>query len=226
MKKILLLLVLCPFLSYAQQDTNSKVKVYTPSSSTSKAQSNAYTWAVKTDFMTFLWGEFPLIGEYRITPKISLEGSVGMTYDFWGISDVLLDGNSLFGDYTTQAAMAGVYRLGAKYYPSSDYDAIEGFSFGLQLFNQNTNKTYEDATLSGKMYKRARTGILLTVGRQIFWNSNISSELFFGVGIANRVTTGYKREQNLATGFEYPSLQKEEKFTPNFLVGVRIGFGQ
>ena len=236
MKKLLLLTTLfATALNYSQNtagsgtSSSSKIKVYTPSSSTSsnsKQNDNSYKWVIKTDLLAALTGEFPIIAEYKIGKKFSVEGSAAVTNAFWS-NDWSTD--SGFTDDYTKAALGSAFRGTLKFYPSSDYDAIEGWSFGIQLFTKTTNREYNgDYTapeLSGKQDSKTKTGVSLIISKQIFEDSNIAFESFVGVGIANISHEYYTSTYNSTTGANEFSPFKSTESSPNFQLGFRIGFG-
>jgi hypothetical protein len=210
--------------------TSNKIRVYTPSASNSangKQNDNSYKWVAKTDFIAVLTGEFPLIAEVRIGKKFSVEGSVAVTNAFLPNDLILTDDSG--SDYNSKAAIGTAFRGTLKFYPSSDYDAIEGWSFGIQLFTKTTNREYEvNSTfpeLEGKIDTKTKTGISLIISKQIFADSNIAFESFIGVGMANITREYYNTIYNSATGFEELNQNNTSESTPNFQFGFRIGFG-
>ena len=234
MKKLLLLTtLLATTLNYSQNTSGSTskssngIKVYTPSSSTSsnsKQNDNSYKWVVKTDLISALTGEFPIIAEYKIGKKFSVEGSAAVTQAFWSNDLTLSDG---FSDESSIAALGSAFRGTLKFYPSSDYDAIEGWSFGIQLFTKTTNREYNDdfPELSGKKDSKTKTGVSLIISRQIFEDSNIAFESYVGVGMANISQEYYTSTYNSTTGANEFSPFKSTESSPNFQLGFRIGFG-
>jgi len=247
MRKNLLLIsaLFCSILNYAQvkptaptKEAPSRIKVYTPSGvsgSNSSSKDNSYKWVVKTDIVGILTGEFPLIGEYRFAPKFSVEASAGVTYAY--LPNEFLSSNNNDNYYSnadnTKAAMGTAFRGTIKFYPSSDYDAIEGWNFGIQVFSKTTNREYnltgsEGALLNGMKDSKTKTGISLIIGKQIFEDSNITFESYFGVGIANskRETSeviSYNASGNSVTPYVLTNSVTESK--PNIQLGFRIGFG-
>lgn len=243
MKKIIILALFSFSFLNAQnngttnEQTSSKIKVYTPTSSVSSS-SDAYKWTVKTDLFSFVSGEFPIIAEYRFAKKLSAEVSAGLTYGLYenfGIFNEDYEGDGI--TFETKPAMGSSFRGGIKFYPSSDYDAIEGWAFGLQIFSRKNNREYADdnygysGTLdfSGEKDSRTKTGIALTISKQIFWDSNISFEYLIGIGMAS-VNHEYMTENGIYdpnTGDTNYSLVKNsnKETVPNIQLGCRIGFG-
>jgi len=243
MKKIILLTFFVTSFLNAQntgttdEQSSSKIKVYTPSSSAAKA-ADSYKWTVKTDLFSFASGEFPIIAEYRFAKKLSAEVSAGLTfglYDNFGIFNEGYDGDGSYFD--SKPAMGSSFRGGVKFYPSSDYDAIEGWAFGLQVFSRKNNREYTTDNygysgtidFSGEKDSRTKTGIALTISKQIFWDSNISFEYLIGIGIAS-VNHEYITENGVydpGTGNTNYSLVKNsnKETVPNIQLGCRIGFG-
>ncbi len=241
MKKIIFLSLLVSGFSFAQtngatEQTSSKIKVYSPSSSM-KAVSETYKWTVKTDVFSYLSGEFPVIGEYRFAKNFSAEVSAGLTYGLYENFGVFQEDYSGEGStFSTKAAMGTAFRGGVKFYPSSDYDAIEGWSFGLQLFSRTNNREYTNESynatnysLIGEKDSRTKSGLALTIAKQIFWDSNISFEYLLGIGFAsvNHEFLTEISEYDSGTGnYNYYLKQNSVKETiPNFQLGCRIGFG-
>jgi hypothetical protein len=234
MKKLLLLTTLfATAFNYSQNTTGATskssngIKVYTPSSSTSsnsKQNDNSYKWVVKTDLISALTGEFPIIAEYKIGKKFSVEGSAAVTQAFWSNDLTLSDG---FSDESSIAALGSAFRGTLKFYPSSDYDAIEGWSFGIQLFTKTTNREYNNdfPEISGKINSKTKTGVSLIISRQIFEDSNIAFESYVGVGMANISQEYYTSTYNSTTGANEFSPFKSTESSPNFQLGFRIGFG-
>jgi hypothetical protein len=237
MKKLLLFTtLLVATVNYSQNVPNSstsnpnKIKVYTPSSTISsngKPTDNGYKWVVKTDLLAALVGEFPIIAEYKIGKKFSVEGSVAVTNAFLP-NDLTfaVDGSS---DYDSKAAIGTAFRGTLKFYPSSDYDAIEGWSFGIQLFTKTTNREYTgDSTypeLEGKIDSKTKTGVSLIISKQIFADSNIAFESFIGVGMANISHEYYTSTYNSTLEINQYTPFKSSESSPNFQLGFRIGFG-
>jgi hypothetical protein len=225
-------------LNYAQVKKNesttatpSKIKVYTPSGAAGSQKSskdNSYKWDVKTDLAAIVSGEFPLIGEYRFARKFSVEASAGVTYAYLPNND-LFSSNDNTNNENTKAAMGSAFRGTIKFYPSSDYDAIEGWNFGIQVFSKTTNRDYDtkgDLTpLNGTKDSKTKTGVSLIIGKQLFQDSNITFESFIGVGFAN-----IKREysslvyNNTTSLYELAPITTNET-KPNLQLGFRIGFG-
>jgi hypothetical protein len=239
MKKIIFLSLLVSSFSFAQtngatEQTSSKIKVYSPSSSM-KAVSETYKWTVKTDVFSYVSGEFPIIGEYRFAKKLSVEVSAGLTYGLYENFGIFVDGYSGEGtSFSTKAAMGSSFRGGIKFYPSSDYDAIEGWAFGLQLFSRTNNRDYtkenyssQSFDLSNEKDSRTKTGLALTISKQVFWDSNISFEYILGIGFASVkhdfLTQNSTNNSGTNTYYLKPNSIKET--VPNFQLGCRIGFG-
>ncbi len=215
------------------KEAPSRIKVYTPggvsSASGKSSKDNSYKWAVKTDVFGIASGEFPLIGEYRFAPKFSAEVSAGVTYAYIP-NDFSLDG----GDTNTKAAMGTAFRAAVKFYPSVDYDAIEGWNFGIQVFSKTMNRDYEAtgdgaASINGLKDSKSKTGISLIIGKQIFEDSNVTFESFFGIGFASIKTETSKIETIYGNGSApntyNPSTTSLTETKPNVQFGLRIGFG-
>ncbi|MFP9097659.1 hypothetical protein ACLI09_01285 [Flavobacterium sp. RHBU_24] len=238
MKKIILLALFTTTFLHAQTEdkTSSRIKVYTPTGLQHEtAASETYKWAVKTDLFSFIGGEFPIIGEYRIAKKFSVEASAGVTFAFLPNEDIF--GMDDDGSFDSKAAMGSAFRGGFKFYPSSDYDAIEGWAFGVQLFSKTTNREYEQndyddfsSALEGEKDTKVKTGFALTISKQVFWDSNISVEYLLGIGFASvkhdYVNQGeYIYDENTGIGFYEIEKESKKETVPNLQLGLRLGFG-
>ena len=216
----------------------SQIKVYTPSSSSTAKKDNSYKWAVKTDLFAFVGGEFPIAFEYRIAKKFSVEASAGMTYAFIP-NDFLSDSEDNFATSDSEAALGSAFRGTLKYYPSEDYDAIEGWYFGLQLFSKTTNRDYVESnnffgntltpnvSYNGKRDTRTKTGASLVIGKQIFQDSNILFESYIGIGLANVTRKFYVTNNEFINNNSVSTIIPKEtsKSVPSFQLGLKIGFG-
>ena len=232
MKKVFLFAILLSNSISAQkkeepvEQSRSVIKVYTPSEAPKDQAGNGYKWTVKTDLLSVISGEFPVIAEYRIGKKISLEGSAGITYGYLGNSLFLGDDDGFLNESST-AAMGSAFRFGFKFYPSYDYDAIEGWAFGIQVFTRTNNQTYSESFdfpgIEGELDSRNKTGASVTISKQIYWDSNIGIEYFLGLGFA-KVTHDYF-EQNFNNNNNPPSKVTKVETLPNLQLGIRIGFG-
>ncbi len=214
-----------------------QIKVYTPSTSTKTKTDNSYKWVVKTDLLSYVSGEFPVAFEYRLGKKFSVEASAGITYAFLP-NENLFDSKAL-SNKDSKAALGSAFRGSFKYYPSTDYDAIEGWFFGLQVYSKTTNRDYElsnnynSSSLSvtgfeGKKDVKVKTGISLIIGKQIFQDSNVAFESYIGVGIANVSRTYYTTFYDFSInngGKTYALPVNISETIPNFQLGFKLGFG-
>ncbi|WP_395057728.1 DUF3575 domain-containing protein [Flavobacterium sp.] len=217
---------------------SSQVKVYTPSSSGKAKEDNSYKWVVKTDLFGYVSGEFPIAFEYRLAQKFSVEASAGVTYAFFP-NESIFGNNDSNNDssYDTKAALGSAFRGTFKYYPSSDYDAIEGWFFGIQAFTKTTNREYTTnnyttttpSTFEGKKDSKNKTGLSLIIGKQLFQDSNIAFESFIGIGLANVNREYYTNtstyDSTTSTYISSIDLVKTNETIPNFQLGFKIGFG-
>lgn len=208
--------------------TPTKIRVYSPTVNAEK-KDNSYKWVIKTDVFKYLTGEFALIGEYRFAKKLSAELSVGATYGFTTV-------NLFLEDYedteNSKAAMGAAYRGALKFYPSSDYDALEGWAFGVQVFTKTNNRDYTSepsddysTSLQGKSSSLKKTGLALLISKQAFQDSNIAFEWTLGLGFVNATRNYHTATYNFDT--EMYSLKEfnTKESVPDLQVGFRIGFG-
>ncbi|RZK12380.1 MAG: DUF3575 domain-containing protein [Flavobacterium sp.] len=209
-------------------ETSSKIRVFTPSSSYKSKADNSYKWSVKTDLFSILTGEFPIIGEYRIGSKFSVEASAGLTYGYISNHDLNILNDDEDDNYVNSdnPEMGSAFRVAFKYFPSSDYDAIEGWYFGVQLMNKTTNRSYEKSSYEiDDNDTKVKTGASIIIGKQVFQDSNVVWDFYFGVGLASTKHTFYNYNYDYDTGIETINRNEETKSKPNILLGLRIGFG-
>jgi hypothetical protein len=214
---------------------SSQVKVYTPSPSGKAKEDNSYKWVVKTDLFGYVSGEFPVAFEYKLGQKFSVEASAGFTYAFYPNESLFGSENGDGSSADTKAALGSAFRGAFKFYPSSDYDAIEGWFFGLQAFTKTTNREYDvqsnygsDSSSSGfdgKKDTKSKTGLSLIIGKQLFQDSNIAFEYFIGIGMASVNRSYYINEYDYNTNTTYNTLKETNEVVPNFQLGLKIGFG-
>jgi hypothetical protein len=214
-------------------ESPNRIKVYTPTGSVtnSRKKDNSYKWMVKTDLLGMVVGEFPIIGEYRLTEKTSIEASLGMTYSYLGNKGIFdKNNNNNSGNISSdliKPSTGGAYRATFKYYPSSDYDALEGWNFGVQVFSKTSNSVYD--TQNSSQYKsinglkdvRVDTGVALIIGFQNFGDSNIASEWFLGIGFAKTTqdSFNYYSVTNGSVTTDVTTPISNESSGPSFQVG-------
>ncbi len=208
--------------------TPTKIRVYSPTVSAEK-KDNSYKWVVKTDVLKYLTGEFAVIGEYRFAKKLSAEVSVGATYGFNTVDLFLEDYDD---NENSKATMGGAYRGALKFYPSSDYDALEGWSFGVQVFTKSNNRDYntdsyneETSNLSGKSSSLKKTGLALLIAHQAFQDSNITFEWTLGLGFVNATNNYFESQYDYNTeSYNLKEFNVKES-VPDLQIGFRLGFG-
>lgn len=208
--------------------TPTKIRVYSPTVNAEK-KDNSYKWVVKTDVFKYLAGEFAVIGEYRFAKKLSAELSVGATYGFNTINLFLEDFND---DENSKPAMGAAYRGALKFYPSSDYDALEGWAFGIQVFTKTNNRDYTtdpyddiNRGLGGKSSSLKKTGLALLISKQAFQDSNIAFEWTLGLGFVNATRHYYTSDYNYNTEIYTVKEFNTKESIPDLQLGFRIGFG-
>lgn len=236
MNKAFLLLIIFMSIKNTAQTTNStqsRIKVFTPSSDSKNTRSSdEYKWVAKTDLIAILTGEFPLIAEYRIAKRLGVEGSIAATQTI--LPGEL--GTTHESYYSTTPTLGSAFRASIKYYPSDDYDALEGWSFGLQLYSKTLNRKYDQfssstsdsdqALLSAEKDSTNKTGFSIIISKQLFSESNIVFEYTFGFGFANVTNKYFTNEYDSASSKFMISQVNKSESKPNFYFGLRIGFGK
>lgn len=214
-------------------DNQSKIRVFSPGTSSVSKGDSSYKWCVKTDIFSILTGEFPVIGEYRIGKKFSVEAAAGLTYGYLSGSlfnaddlNSTNDNSSTYND-SQSPEMGSSFRASFKYFPSSDYDAIEGWYFGVQLMSKTTNRSYDQsiALLKDGKDSYTKSGAAIIIGKQLFADSNIVWDFYFGGGIANIKHNFLSTSYDGNTGNSSVFNNENSKSGPNILLGLRVGFG-
>ena len=207
------------------KDTSSatKIKVFAPSKTTKKNNGESgYTWAIKFDIVSSLvGGDIPISFERKITPKISLEGSLGLTYG--GNLITIIDNDS-----KTKAALGFSQRGTLKFYPSSYDEAIEGWYIALSVHRRVFNRTYIDPLLLDKKEKISTLGVQIISGKQMFIDDNLPLECGLGVGIGTRTTDYYALSNGVYNNGVYnyvPTSGKKSELVPTFTYFIKVGLG-
>lgn len=229
MKKITLLftIILVNTVAFSQSTEeqnvgSSAIKVYNADQSEKDNSNNSYRWAIKTDLTSLVSQEFPIIVEYRIAKKISLEASAAVTYAYFS-NDNYFD-QLKNEDLDKKPETDNAFRFGVKYYPSRITNALDGWFIGLQAFTKNTTRSYDSSYNLGDdaLDTKNKKGIALQVGSQFFSDKNFLYEIVLGIGVSNNTRDYYVRSPMSVMKFD----NLEEKNTAfYFQLGLRIGFG-
>lgn len=230
MKKITYLLTIMLLNTAAfSQTTNeqavegSKIKVYNADQSGKDYSDNSYRWAIKTDLTSLISQEFPIIVEYRIAKKISLEASAAITYTYFSNDNYF---NQLKNeDLDKKPETDNAFRFGVKYYPSRITNALDGWFVGIQAFTKNTKRSYDNSSYNidkNAFDTKNKEGIALQIGNQFFNDGNFMYEILLGVGIANSTRDYYVRSPLSVMKFDN-ILEKNTALY--FQLGLRVGIG-
>lgn len=205
-----------------QNVENSKIKVYNADQSEKDQSDNSYRWAIKTDLTSLISQEFPLIVEYRIAKRISVEASAAVTYAYFSNDDYFDQLKN--EDLDKKPETDNAFRFGVKYYPSHITNALDGWFLGVQAFTKNTKRSYDDSNNIGKevLDTKNKEGIALQIGNQFFSDSNFLYEIILGVGMANTTRDYYVRSPLSVMDFDNV---KEKNTAFYFQLGLRVGFG-
>ncbi|OXA84950.1 DUF3575 domain-containing protein [Flavobacterium hercynium] len=207
----------------SQEVERSNIKVYNADQSDKDQSDNSYRWAIKTDLTSLISQEFPIIAEYRITKKISIEASAAITYAYFSNDDYFDQLKN--EDLDKKPETDNAFRIGVKYYPSRRTNALDGWFVGLQAFTKNTKRSYDELPgLNGREVfdTKNKEGIAIQLGKQIFTSNNFLYEALFGIGLANVTRDYYVRNEKSIFTFDQIN---DKKTSVYFQLGLRVGLG-
>lgn len=208
-----------------ENSSHTSIKVYNADQSEKDYTNNSYRWAIKTDLSALISQEFPIIVEYRLAKKISIEASAAITYAYFKNDDYF---NQLKNeDLEKKPETDNAFRLGVKYYPSRITNALDGWFLGIQAFTKNTKRSYDDSYVNDYIGKQSyddknKKGIALQFGNQFFSQRNFLYEVVLGIGLADVSRDYYIRSPLFVSKFDQV-IEKQTAFY--FQLGLRIGFG-
>lgn len=249
MKKttLLLLLSFINIPTYSQEDKSideqeknyTQVKVYSPNTNHNTKSIDHYKWAVKTDILQYIMGDFGISAEYLPIKRFSAEFGIGATYSLYesftpylGVKDEnekfdfdseVKNSNLYFiDDNSGKSRFKTSYRVALKYYFDGSYSGIDGWYVGLQYAYKTYVKEYSLPENTNKYeLSRTKTSINFIVGYQLFTDSYFMHNIALGVGFADI-------KQDFMTNNIITNTNTKIKGTrsaPNFLLSYSIGFG-
>ncbi|MBX3101679.1 MAG: hypothetical protein KF690_04160 [Bacteroidetes bacterium] len=238
--------LLLPQQGQAQDSTSTetRIRVFEYGDHVKSSSLSTYSTAFKLNPYGLLNGEIPVFAERRITPKISLEASLGITmkdyisrmYQLMWDEEYENPFDNELSEFRTQKT-GYTYSLAFRYFPSADYDAIEGLFFGIMWKHRAHFSEIDPASMNGRYpevtsvakEKRVVRDLALIFGQQIFWDANISSEWMIGLGYrntANKYLNLIEQHDPQTDTYERKAVMQEKPFTgPSLILAWKLGFG-
>jgi hypothetical protein len=181
--------------------------------------------AVKINPLLIFNGDIPVYVERRLRDKISVEGSVGFTYQDYFNEVILLDGYENYKRYPKPGySFSGALR----YYPSNYTRALDEFYFGPEIRYRRYNSEVEDlsanpATLSRLVEYRTLIDFKMTFGYMAYVADNVMFDIYGGIGIRHRDMRQAKYDYSYSSSTSQLSLESTNDFIPTIAAGVKFG---
>lgn len=167
--------------------------------------------------------------------KISLEAGLGLTFRDY-IRDLAFDFNDLLskspegkGSEFARAKLGISFRAGVRFYPTKKAETGSGpyFAFQFQAKSYNWVSEYKSSNFPAPIEadeKRNFTDFNLIFGKQKVYKSNITIDLYGGLGVRSR--TIKRHTINPSTESNATPLLEDEKtdLIPNIVAGIKFGF--
>jgi|GEM_PF-4954861 len=190
---------------------------------------------IKCEPTLLLNGDLPIHYEYFLFKRMSLEAGLGLTFRDY-IRDLAFDFNDLLskspegkGSEFARARLGVSFRAGVRFYPTKKAERGSGpyFAFQFQAKSYNWVSEYKSEKFSAPIEaneKRNFTDFNLIFGKQKVFKSNITIDMYGGLGVRSRTIKRYKinpSSENNAT----PLLDDEKTdLIPNIVAGIKLGF--
>jgi hypothetical protein len=230
MRNIFLTGSLCALLSLtcnAQTDsTRSTVTVtYSKIGYKRTVRDKNFHTVIKINPLLVFNGDIPVYAERRLRDKISVEGSVGFTYQDYFNELVLLDG---YENYKRYPKPGYSFSGALKYYPSNYTRALDEFYFGPEIRYRRYNSEVEDlsatpATLSRLVEYRTLIDFKMTFGYMAYVADNVLFDIYGGIGIRHRDMVQAKYDYSYSSSTSQVFLESTNDFIPTLAAGVKFG---
>ena len=213
----------------AQKDTtNVKTKVYIFNSSSSTTSEDKYSYAVKFDPYQFAVGDLPISFESKFHEKMSFEVGAGPTLDYLGSVFGLLGSFTKTQNVSTAAEFGYLLKGHLRFYPSKDWDPIEGIYFAADLNTKRYNYSIDYAP-QPFVVKNTLSSFFLgfTFGRQTFWDSSIASDAYITVGFRRKTESSSEliEDPPYSGNFHLSQQSGKPRWVPAISIGWKYGFG-
>jgi hypothetical protein len=181
--------------------------------------------AVKINPLLIFNGDIPVYVERRLKDKISVEGSVGFTYQDYFNELILSDGYENYKRYAKPGYSASA---ALRYYPSNYTRALDEFYFGPEIRYRRYNSEVEDlsanpTTLSRLVEYRTLIDFKMTFGYMAYVADNVMFDIYGGIGIRHRDMLQAKYDYSYTSSTSQLSLESTNDFIPTIAAGVKFG---
>jgi hypothetical protein len=190
---------------------------------------------IKCEPTLLLNGDLPIHYEYFLFKRMSLEAGLGLTFRDY-IRDLAFDFNDLLskspegkGSEFARARLGVSFRAGVRFYPTKKAETGSGpyFAFQFQAKSYNWVSEYKSEKFSVPIEaneKRNFTDFNLIFGKQKVFKSNITIDMYGGLGVRSRTIKRYKINPSSESNAT-PLLDDEKTdLIPNIVAGFKLGF--
>ncbi|MBL7986266.1 MAG: hypothetical protein JNM91_14770 [Flavobacteriales bacterium] len=187
---------------------------------------------IKVNPLLFFRGEIPVYFEHALSPKLSLELGVGITYRNY-INLTIAGDNADADDFGagTTIIPSPSFHIGARYYltddlePQGQYLQMEFayLRYGKDIGQKDSTGLFNGSTLRDD---RIFNDLRLYYGYQkIGGSSNWLFDVYAGVAMRNRRMEIVQERLDIAQGQWTYTVEKKNDIVPAFFLGVKVGLG-
>lgn len=187
--------------------------------------SDQYKHAIKINPLLIAFGDIPVYYEHRISTKLSLEGSLGLTMRNYMAA--LTDDDMLREKDQNLSTFGYSTRIALRFYPSSSDDAIIGYYFAPEImyrkYNNTVNEFDNGISTTTVDLKKTQMDYKLIFGYQDYFDNNILIDYYLGVGV--RKIYEEKGSYDYNSSLNNLEIEKVSGYVPAATLGVKLGFG-
>lgn len=229
---LVVLLLGCSLLSHAQEPKpRAKVLLYKERMAAMFDTVDAVKNALKLNPLLFLRGEIPLYYERALSPRLSAQVGIGMTWRNYINFNLDADEVDDFGQGTDIVPKLS-YHVGARYYFSDDLEPqgtyLEIEFAHLDFWKNIAKKDSVDRTLTDETVadRRAFNDLRLLFGHQsLSSTSNWLFDVYGGFGIRDRRMIIVQENFDAAARQYTYSTKNVDDIVPVVFLGFRVGLG-
>ncbi|MBL7962686.1 MAG: hypothetical protein JNM31_02465 [Flavobacteriales bacterium] len=216
---------------WAQTKERTKVVLYKDRLAAQFDTVNCVKNVVKANPLLFLRGELPFFYERALTPKLSLEVGVGVTFrDYLSFS---LGGQTASADYGAGTTIVPrlSYHVGARFYLTDDLEpqgwylqfAMAHLEYVTDITEKNSDGQFSDRTLRDERIFNDLRGLF---GFQMLsGTSNWLIDFYGGLGMRFRDMTIVTERTDLATSQWTYTTEQVDDIVPVLYAGFKVGLG-
>lgn len=215
---------------HAQQKPRTKVVLYKDRIAAQWDTVSCVKNVIKVNPLLFFRGEVPIYYERALSPKLSAEFAVGLTYRNYINLDIAGDDVDEFSRGTELIAKPS-FHAGFRYYltddlePQGSYLQVEFayLNFSKNITTKDSTGQFTDTKL---LDERIFNDVRLYYGYQkLSGTSNWLYDIYGGVALRSRSLKTVEEAFNPALSNWTYALKDEKDVVPAFFLGVKIGLG-